>query len=130
MLVVVLGWAPVFRGGGVGSKEEGLAEPIGNCFTREGLRCSGGEGGWGGLEPMSGPEAGAGEGFEPISLCTVTAGFSKDGQVGLAQFHQFGERTKPFLGHTEPVEISPGWVQECFGFFYHHFSFWQAERAS
>jgi len=130
MLVVVLGWAPVFRGGGVGSKEEGLAEPIGNRFTREGFRCSGGKGGWGGLEPMSGPEAGAGEGFEAIGLGSMAAGFSQDGQVGLARLHQFGERAKAFFGHAEPVEISPGRIRRCFGFFYHHFSFWHAARAS
>ena len=130
VLVVVLGWTPVFRGGGVGPEEQALAEPIGNRFTREGFGCSGGEGGGGSLEPVGGPEARAGEGFEAISLCTVTAGFSDDGQVGLARFHQFGERTKAFLGHAEPVEISPGRIRRCFGFFYHHFSFWQAERAS
>jgi hypothetical protein len=130
VLVIVLGGAPVFRGGGVGSKKKTLAKPIGNRFTREGFGCSGGKGGGGSLEPVGGPEAGAGEGFEAISLCTVTAGFSEDGQVGLARFHQFGERTKAFLGHAEPVEISPGRIRRCFGFFYHHFSFWQAERAS
>ena len=130
MLVVVLGWAPVFRGGGVGPEEESLAEPIGNRFTREGFGCGGGEGGGSSLEPVGGPEARAGEGFEAISLCTVTAGFSEDGQVGLARFHQFGERTKALFGHAEPVEISPGRIWRCFGFFYHHFSFWQAERAS
>ena len=130
VLVVILGWAPVFRGRGVGSEEQALAEPIGNRFTREGFGCSGGEGGGSSLEPVGGPEARAGEGFEAISLCTMTAGFSEDGQVGLARFHQFGERTKAFLGHAEPVEISPGRIRRCFGFFYHHFSFWQAERAS
>ena len=49
MLVVVLGWAPVFRGGGVSSEEEALAEPIGNRFAGQGFGCSGGEGGGGGL---------------------------------------------------------------------------------
>ena len=79
VLVVVLGWAPVFRGGGVGPEEQALAEPIGNRFTREGFGCSGGKGGGGSLEPVGGPEAGAGEGFETIGLCAVTAGFSEDG---------------------------------------------------
>ena len=60
---MVLGGTPVFWGGGVGPEEEGLAEPIGNRFTREGFRCCGGEGGGGGLKPMGGPEVGAGEGF-------------------------------------------------------------------
>lgn len=108
--------APVFRGGGVGPEEQALAEPIGNRFTREGFGCSGGEGGGGSLKPVGGPEARAGEGFETIGLCAVTAGFSEDGQVGLARFHQFGERTKAFLGHAEPVEISPGRIRRCFGF--------------
>ena len=36
---------------------------------------------------MGGPEAGAGEGFEAIGLGAVAAGFSEDGQVGLARFH-------------------------------------------
>jgi len=49
MLVVVLGWAPVFRGGGVGSEKESLAEPIGNRFTREGFGGGGGKSGGGGL---------------------------------------------------------------------------------
>jgi len=107
-----------------------LPEPIGNRFAGQGFGGSGGEGGGGSLEPVSRPEAGAGEGFEAIGLGSMTAGFSENGQIGLARFHQFGERTKAFLGHAEPVEISPGWVRRCFGFFYHHFSFWQAERAS
>jgi len=76
MLVVVLGGTPVFRGGGVGSEEEALAEPIGNCFTREGFGCSSGEGGGGTLEPVSRPEAGAGEGFEAIGQGAMAAGFS------------------------------------------------------
>ncbi len=117
MLVVVLGWAPVFRGGGVGSKEEGLAEPIGNRFTREGLRCSGGEGGGGRLEPVGGPEAGAGKGFEAIGLGSVAAGFSQDGQFSLARFHQFSQGTESLFSHAEPVEISPGRIRRCFGFF-------------
>jgi len=87
MLVVVLGWAPVFRGGGVGSEEESLAEPIGNRFTGKGFGCSGGKGSGDGLEPVGGPEAGAGEGFESIGLGFMAAGFSDDGQVGLARFH-------------------------------------------
>jgi len=130
VLVVVLGWAPVFRGGGVGSEEEALAEPIGNRFTRKGFGCSGGKGSGDGLEPVGGPEAGAGEGFESIGLGSVAAWFSEYGQVRLARFHQFGKRAKALFGHAEPVEISPRWVRRCFGFFYHHFSFWQAERAS
>jgi len=127
---MVFGGTPIFWGRGVGPEEECLTKPIGNRFTREGFGCSSGEGGRGGLEPVGGPETGAGEGFEAIGLGTVTAGFSENGQVGLAQFHQFGERTKAFLGHAEPVEISPGRVRRCFGFFYHHFSFWQAASAS
>ncbi len=73
---MVLGGTPVFWGGGVGPEEECLTKPIGNRFTREGLRRSGWEGGGGGLKPVGGPEAGAGERFEAISLCIVTAGFS------------------------------------------------------
>ncbi len=87
MLVVVLGWAPVFRGGGVGPEEQALAEPIGNRFTREGFGCSGGKGSGGGLEPVGGPKAGAREGFEAVGLGAVAAGFSEDGQVGLARLH-------------------------------------------
>jgi len=79
---------------------------------------------------MSGPEAGAGEGFEAVGLCAVTAGFSEDGQVCLARFHQISQRTESLFSNAEPVEISPGRIRRCFGFFYHHFSFWQAERAS
>ncbi len=81
------------------------------------------------MEPVGGPQARTGEGFETIGLGAVATGFSKDGQVGLARLHEFGERTKALLGHTEPVEIPPGVIQGG-GFFYHHFSFWQAARAS
>ena len=84
---MVFGGTPVFRGGGVGPEEECLTKPIGNRFTREGLGWSGGESGGDGLEPVGGPEAGAGERFEAIGLRTVAAWFSEDGQVGLAQFH-------------------------------------------
>ena len=84
---MVLGGTPVFRGGGVGPEKECLTKPIGNRFTRERLRRSGWEGGGGGLKPVGGPEAGAGEGFEAISLRTVATWFSEDGQVGLARFH-------------------------------------------
>ena len=76
MLVVVLGGAPVFRRGRVGAQEESLAEPIADRFTREGFGCSRWEGGGGGLKPVGGPEAGAGEGFEAICLGAVAAGFS------------------------------------------------------
>jgi len=84
---MVLGGTPVFGGERVGPEEECLTKPIGNRFTRERLGCSGGEGGRGGLKPVGGPEAGAGEGFEAIGLRTVATRFSKDGQVGLARFH-------------------------------------------
>jgi len=79
VLVMVLGGTPVFRGGLVGPEEECLTKPIGNRFTREGLGCSSGEGGGGGLKPVGGPEAGAGEGFEAIGLRAVATRFSEDG---------------------------------------------------
>jgi len=125
VLVMILGGAPVFRGGGVGSRDEALPEPFGNGFAGKGFRGGRRESGGGGLEPVGGPKAGTGEGFEAVGLGSVATGFAEDGKVGFSRLHQLGQGAQAFLGHAEPVEISPGGIR-----FYHQFSFWQAVRAS